>query len=164
MTSAEQALQQVVADRKRISETTDEIGRQIHARVASTKRAIDPRTHIREHPLIALGVVFGVGIAVAMSGADRAAARATADAAKDLASSLHDGAGEVKDTITRHLHADEPNPLVYADGGAEEPVHLPRSMGGRLVGAVDDVVYRALRPVLQDMARSVSNDESSTRA
>jgi hypothetical protein len=54
------------------------------------------------------------------------------------------------------VKGDEPDPLIDADGGAEEPIKRPMSVGDRLLGAVDEVAYRAFQPVLDEMKRATS--------
>jgi hypothetical protein len=151
----ERARQQVAADRIRIDETTTELRQLVHDRVDEAKTAVDPRTYIREYPWIALGLVFGAGIAIAVTGADRAAARGVIGAAKNAGNALGEKTVDAKDFVVEKVKGEEPDPLIYADGGAEHPIERHRSIGDRLLGAVDEVAYRTFKPVLDDMRRTV---------
>ena len=149
----ERAQQQVVDDRKKIDDTTAEIRQLLHDRVDGAKKTIDPRTYIREYPWVALGLVFGAGVAIAMTGADRAAAKGVVDAAKSAGGALGDKAGDAKDFVVEKVKGEEPDPLIYADGGAEKPIERHVSVGQRLIGKLDDVVFEALQPVIEEMRR-----------
>src|SRR3954471_3670844 len=127
-TAVERAQQQVVTDRIKIVETTTELRQLVHDRVDDVKTAVDPRTYIRQYPWIALGLLFGAGIAVAMTGADRAAAEGVVDAAKKAGSALGEKSVDAKDFIVEKVKGDEPDPLIYADGGAEEPIERQTSV------------------------------------
>jgi hypothetical protein len=151
----ERAQQQVEADRVKIGETVSEMRELIHHRADQAKRAVDPRTYASEYPWIALGLVVGVGIAVGLTGADRKAAHGVADATKKAGSALGEKAEDAKDFVVEKVRGEEPDPLIYADGGAEGPIERPVSVGQRVLGAIDDVVYRAFEPVLNDMRRTV---------
>ena len=152
----ERAQQQVVDDRKKIDDTTAEIRQLFHDRVDGAKKTIDPRTYIREYPWIAIGLVFGAGIAIAMTGADRAAAQGVVDAAKSAGGAIGDKAVDAKDFVVEKVKGDEPDPLIYADGGAEKPIKRDMGVGQRLIGRLDDAVYEALQPVIEDMRRAIS--------
>jgi hypothetical protein len=54
------------------------------------------------------------------------------------------------------VKGEEPDPLIYADGGADRPIERDVSVGQRLLGKLDDVMYDALKPVLEDMRRTIS--------
>lgn len=136
----EQALHQVAVDRDRIDATAAELRDVVHEHIADAKRRVDPRTYIREYPWIALGLVFGAGIAVAMTGAERKAVEV-----------VHDKAVDAKDAIVEKVKGEEPDPLIFADGGAEHPIEWPRSMSQRVLGVADNLLYRAIEPVLDEM-------------
>ena len=55
----------MASDSTRLQSAATELRQLVHDRVDEAKTAADPRTYIREYPLIALGLVFGAGIAVA---------------------------------------------------------------------------------------------------
>lgn len=154
----ERAQQQVAADRTAIGETVTEMRELVHDSVDRAKAAADPRTYIREYPWIALALVFGAGVAVAMTGAERAAAHGVVDATKKAGSALGEKAGDAKDFIVEKVQGEEPDPLIYADGGAERPIERPTSVGQRVFGVVDDMLYRAFEPVLNDMRRTVRGE------
>lgn len=156
----ERAHQQVVDDRKRIDETASELREVLHQHVDEAKTAVDPRTYIREYPWIALGLVFGAGVAIAMTGADRAAAHGVVDASRSAGSALGEKAVDAKDFVVDKVKGDEPDPLIYADGGAESPIDRRAGIADRLMGKVDDLLYNALEPVLADMRRTVTNTPS----
>ena len=141
-TAIERAQQQVATDRTKIDETKAELRQLVHERVDQAKSAVDPRTYIREYPLIALGLLFGAGVALAMTGADRAAA---------------DGVVDAKDFVVDKIKGDEPDPLIAADGGAEHPIERHASIGDRVLGTIDVMLYRTFKPVLDDMRRTVDN-------
>lgn len=164
MTTIERAQQQVDSDRMRIGETTTELRQVLHDRVEQAKATADPRTYIRNYPWIALGLVFGAGIAVAMTGADRKAVHGAVDLTKDAGGALRDGAGDAKDFVVHKVKGDEPDPLIYADGGAEQPIERHTSVGGRIFGSVDDLLYRALQPVLDDMRGTIDGTRPSVAA
>jgi hypothetical protein len=153
----ERAQQQVANDRMKIDETTAELRQLVQDRVNETKQAVDPRTYIRQYPWLALGVVLGAGIAVAMTGADRAAAQGTVDATKRAGSLLAEKSGDAKDFVVEKIRGEEPDPLIYADGGADHPIEWPKSIGDRVMGVVDDLAYRTFKPVLDDMRRTVDS-------
>lgn len=155
--AVERAQQQVASDRIKIEETTTELRQLVHDRVDDVKSAVDPRTYIRQYPWIALGLLFGAGVAVAMTGADRAAAEGVVDAAKKAGSALGEKTVDAKDFVMDKVKGDEPDPLIYADGGAEQPIERPTSVGDRILGAVDSLAYRALQPVLDDMRRATGS-------
>jgi hypothetical protein len=164
-TEIERAQQQVAADRTKIGETVTEMRELVHDRVDGVKKAVDPRSYVREYPWIALGLVFGAGIAVAMTGAERAAAQGVVDATKKAGSALGEKAGDAKDFVVERVKGEEPDPLIYADGGADRPIEYPTSVGQRVFGVVDNLLYRAFEPVLNDMRRtagSVPSAESGT--
>lgn len=151
----ERAQQRIEADRTRIGETVSEMRQLVHERTDQVKQAVDPRTYVRQHPWIALGLVLGAGIAVAMTGADRKAARGVARAATKAGGALGEKAGDAKDFVVEKVKGDEPDPLIYADGGAEGPIERPMSVGQRVLGAIDDLAYRAFEPVLNEMRQTV---------
>ena len=148
----ERAQQQVAADRDRIDETAAELRRVVHERVDHAKAAVDPRTYARQFPWVAVGLVFGAGVAFAMSGADTAAAHGLVDATKKAGDTIGEKTVDAKDFVVQKVKGDEPDPLIYADGGAEKPIERPHS----LLHKVDDLLYNALQPVLDDMRRSIS--------
>ena len=136
-TAIERAQQQVATDRTKIDETKAELRQLVHDGVDEAKSAVDPRTYIREYPLIALGLVFGAGIAVAMAGADRAAADSVVDA---------------KDFVVEKIKGDE------------HPVERHASVRDGVIGTIDDLLYRTFKPVLDDMRRTaetVSRNDAS---
>ena len=146
----DQAREQIIADRVRLDETKAELRELIHDRVDEAKRRADPRTYIREYPWLALGLVFGAGIALAMTGADRKAAEAVADAAVDA-----------KDAIVEKVKGAEPDPLVFADGGADHPIEWPKTAKERVLGVADGLLYRAIKPILDDMRGHVDETVAS---
>lgn len=151
----ERARQQVDTDRMKIGETTTELRQLLHDRVDDAKTTVDPRTYIRQYPWIALGLAFGAGIAVALTGAERAAARGAVEASKKAGSAIGEKTVDAKDFVVEKVKGDEPDPLIYADGGADHPIERHMTVGDRLLGAVDEVVYRTFQPVLDDMRRTV---------
>jgi hypothetical protein len=156
-TAVERAQQQVVTDRIKIVETTTELRQLVHDRVDDVKTAADPRTYIRQYPWIALGLLFGAGVAVAMTGADRAVAEGAVDAVKKSGNALGEKTADAKDFVVEKVKGDQPDPLIYADGGAEQPIERHTSVGHRILGAVDTLAYRTFQPVLDDMRRAISD-------
>lgn len=152
-TAVERAQQQVAADRTKIGETTTELRQLLHDRVDGAKAAVDPRTYVRQYPWVALGLVFGAGIAIAITGADRAAATAAVEATKKAGGALRDTTIDAKDFVVDKVKGDEADPLIHADGGAEQPIERPASVGDRILGAVDALAYRTFEPLLDDMRR-----------
>jgi len=140
----------------KIEETTTEIRQLVHDRVDEVKTAVDPRTYIRQYPWIAVGLLFGAGVAVAMTGADRAVARGAVGSVKKAGSALGEKTVDAKDFVVEKVKGDEPDPLIYADGGAEKPIERHTSVGDRILGAVDSLAYRTFQPVLDDMRRAIS--------
>ncbi|HEY4305453.1 MAG TPA: hypothetical protein VGM82_13335 [Gemmatimonadaceae bacterium] len=152
--TSEEALQKVVADRDRIDATVAELREVVRENIADAKRRVDPRTYIRQYPWIALGLVLGAGVAVAMTGADRKAVKAGADAAESAGEAIHDAAVDAKEFAVHKTNGDEPDPLTFADGGADQPIEWPRTLGDRVRGVADSLLYRAIGPVLDDMRRN----------
>lgn len=142
----ERAQQQVASDRQKIGETANELRQLVRDHVDEAKTAVDPRTYARQYPWLALGLVFGAGIAIAMTGAERAVGGAIGDKAVDA-----------KDFIVDKVKGEEPDPLIYADGGADHPIEWPTTIGERLLGAVDAVAYRAFKPVLDEMRQTLDS-------
>ena len=78
-----------------MGETTTEVRAEIEqtrarmsGAIAELERKVDVTQKVRDHPLSAVGVAFGAGIALSASRADVRAAKVTADATRDTGSKI----------------------------------------------------------------------------
>jgi hypothetical protein len=91
-----------------MAETTTEVRADIEqtrmrmsGAIAELERKVNVAQKVRDHPLAAVGVAFGAGIALSASRADVRAAKVTADATKETGSKL----GEALDGVVAALIA-----------------------------------------------------------
>ena len=143
----------IAETRMQMADTLAELEARVSGTAQAVKRTLNPLEHARAHPLPALAVALGAGVALGASGADRRAAAATVTAGrrapKAATRAAREASRKAADVAHRVAHRNGDAHGAVAGNGARRGGPL-----ARLTGKLWEVADARLAEIVQEAWRA----------